>query len=126
MNEKQLRIWRVGVSIVLAIVVGFSMTQGSILLPAVALITAAILMYLLKRRVTDVLVDERIEKIAGQSALKTFRIGAALMALASMILVAGKNMMPEYAQAGYTLAYATCGLLLLYSISYRNLYRKPE
>lgn len=126
MNERQFRKYRIAITAVLAAIVGASILQGSLLLPAAAIITAAILMLILKRQVTDVLVDERIEKVAGIAAKKTLKIGAMTMAAISLVLIAYKDTLPEYAQAGYTLSYATCGLLLLYSAFYMRLHRKPE
>jgi uncharacterized membrane protein len=125
MDEKQFRTSRMVVAAVLAAVVSGSVLQGNIVLPVIAVVAAAASVLILKSQVADVLVDERVEKVAGAAAKRTLDTGAVVMAAVSVVLIAFRDTLPDYAQAGYTLAYSTCGLLLLYSAFYAHLHRKP-
>jgi len=126
MNEKQFRNWRTSIAIILAMIFGVSITQGNLLLPVITIITATIIMIILKRRVTDVLVDERIQKISGKAAQKTLQLETIAMAAASIVLIALRDTLPQYTQTGYTLSYTTCGLLLVYSMFYKHMAKNED
>ncbi|VVB54036.1 Uncharacterised protein [uncultured archaeon] len=126
MKEKQFKITRIIIAAILSAIVGTSIIHGNTTLPIIAVITAVAIMHILKRQVTDVLVDERIEKVAGKAAQKTLTIWATAMAAISVLLIAYKDVLPQYTQTAYALSYSTCGLLLLYSALYHHLYGKPD
>jgi len=79
-----------------------------------------ILLYLLRKRVKEVMIDERVHRISEMASRTTLQIFGWVSAASAFILsVFGKGISTGFEQAGYTLAYATCALLLLYSVFYK-------
>lgn len=99
--------------------VGYAVRTGQYYLAPFSITVGLILLNLARRRVDEVLVDERIEDISEKSsrrALEVFGISSALFAL--ILIVAGK-------EEGYILGFAVCALLILYLTLYA-LYSKGE
>ena len=120
MSFKMFTLIRVVVVMIVAGVIGWAVTSGNAVLPVpVAIAGAAILFLLLKRRVKEVVVDERIYTIAGKAVDKTYRIFGMVAALAGATLIAvSKEGSPTLLYIGLTLSYSGCGLVLIYYIFY--------
>lgn len=103
----------------LAAIVGSFVTAGNFIIPLIAFLAAVVLMFLLKRNVEGVLTDERINNIAGKASRIVLTISVLIMALAGMILIALRELYPQYLIAGYVLSYLGCGMLFLYSILFK-------
>jgi uncharacterized membrane protein len=105
--------------IILAIIVGSSVSAGNYIIPIIALIAGVALMFLLKTKVNTVLTDERVDKIAGNAAKLTFTISTFGMAIAGVVLISLRTKYPEFLLLGNVLAYITCGMLILYAILFK-------
>jgi uncharacterized membrane protein len=119
MTGKTLRTWTAVVAVVLAIVVGWSITANNFIVPLVAVVMAMGLTYILRRRTKEVTKDERTTLLYQKAAVVTISICVPIMALVGIILFAVRERLsPEMAAAGYVLAYVACGLLLVHSAFY--------
>ncbi|WP_202319102.1 DUF2178 domain-containing protein [Archaeoglobus neptunius] len=120
MNRKLFVVYSGLIVAAMGMAVGYGVSAGNALLPLAAFAVGSILIALGRRRVTDIIEDERDHRIsekASKSAWTVFTIGAALLGTTLIAL-------NEQAQTGYTLAYSACVLLVLYFIFYGYYSRK--
>ena len=119
MTSKILRRWSAVIAVVLAIVVGWSITANNFIVPLVAVVLAMGLTYMLRRRTKEVTKDERTTLLYQKAAVATISICVPIMALIGLILFAlRERLSPEMVAAGYVLAYVACTLLLVHSAFY--------
>jgi uncharacterized membrane protein len=125
MSYKQFMLVRILVVIVVAGLVAWAVTDGRPMVPVPAAIAGATILLLLRRRVKEVVIDERISSIADKAAQKAFRIFGILAAVIGATLVAlSREGSPAFLYIGLTLAYATYGLVILYYVFYNYYNRK--
>ncbi|MCX7912916.1 MAG: DUF2178 domain-containing protein [Dehalococcoidales bacterium] len=101
------------------------MPSGNLLVVVpVFAVTFAVLLFL-RRRVTEVIADERTYTVAGKAARATIQIASLGMVLAGIVLLAmRKSPSTPLGQTATTLLYVTCGLLLLNSLAFFYYNRK--
>ncbi len=102
-------------------VIGYSASTGNALLVPLAFIAGIALLRLGRRRVTEVLEDERIYRISEKASRRTLEIMGMGMALVGVSMIA----LDKYTEVGYALAFSACVLTLLYLIFYGYYSRKP-
>jgi uncharacterized membrane protein len=125
MTRKTLRILTAVISVVLALVVGWSITAGNFVVPIVAVVLAIGLSYLLRRATKDVTRDERTTLLYEKAAGATIRFCVPLAAFVGIILFALRQRLSvELVSAGYVLAYVACVLLLVHLAFYSYYSRK--
>ncbi len=125
MSGKTLRRWTAIIAVVLAAVVAGSIIANNFIIPLAAVVVAMVLIYVLKRRVTEVTKDERTVLLYQKAATATISICVPIMALVGIILFAlRERLSSEMAAAGYVLAYVACFLLLVHSALYSFYARK--
>ena len=71
MTAKQFKLAKVITTIIVAIIVGQNVVKQEFFIPIVAVVLAALILFYLKSRVKEVMVDERDWKIAGKAAVLT-------------------------------------------------------
>ena len=121
MTLKQFKILKLAIVAALAIIVAVSVSSHNYIIPVIAMATAISLMFYFRRKVKEIIADERDYEIGGRAAGLTIQIYAWLM-VATMFLFLGYydlNPVPEAMTVVATLAYSTCLLLLLYSMIFR-------
>ena len=119
MSNKQYQKIRLIITVVTAIIFGQSIVLESYLLPIITLVIASLLLLFLRRRVKEVIVDERDKALGGQSALIAMQIYSWIAVVVMFVLYAFRDINPFYEPIGTTLAYSTCLLMLIYSIIFR-------
>ena len=120
MDRKQFAIYAALVCAIMGAVVGYGISKGNVLLPAIAFGIGTILIALGKRGIKEVMEDERTHKISEKASKRIYQIFVMGAALAGTTLIALK----KHIEAGYTLAFSACALLILYMIFYGYYYRK--
>jgi len=99
--------------------VGWSVASGNFILPVVAVIVGMTFEHLCRRRVTEVIEDERILRISERASRRTFQVFMTTIAIIGVVLTAlGKAGYIQFTQVGYTLAFSACAMLILYLIFY--------
>jgi len=114
MNRKQFALCGAAIASSIGAIVGYSVCTGNFVLPFVAVIGGILVLQLIKRRVEDVLEDERTYRIserASRRVLEIFGIGSALTGVTLIAL-------DKHQEVGYALAFSACILILLYMIFY--------
>ena len=120
MNRKKFAIYAALVCAMMGAVVGYGVSEGNALLPAIAFIIGIVLIALGKRGVKEVMEDERTERIGEKASRRTYQVFVIGAALIGTTLAA----LNKHTEVGYTLAFSACALLLLYIIFYGYYSRK--
>ena len=125
MSIKTYRLWMVVITVIVAALVGWSVTTGNVLVPIPTVVAGVIILYLCKRRVKAFTEDERLHGIVNQASRRTIEIVVIFMAIAGAILLAmSQGGSPDFEPAGLTLAYSVCATLIIYNILYTYYNRK--
>ncbi len=124
MSYKKFKLWRT-IIIIVAILVGWSVANNNALIPVPAVIAGTVIVLLLRRGMKEVIVDERVFSVADKAAMLVFRTFVIIAGLtAATMLALNHERYPDLEQAGFTLAYSVCALLLFYYIAYVYFNRK--
>ena len=116
---------RMVIIIIMAGLIGWAVVNGNALIPVPVIIAAMVILLLFRRRVKEVVVDERVYSIAEKASLIAFRVFGILAAVIGATLVAlGWDSSSDLYKIGLTLAYSVCGLLVIYYIAYIYYNRK--
>jgi uncharacterized membrane protein len=125
MSFKTFTVIKMFVIIIMAGLVGWAVVSGNALIPIPVAIAALVILLLFRKGVKEVVVDERIYSIAEKASLVAFRVFGIAAALIGATLVAlGQEVVPEMEPIGFTLAFAVCGLMVIYYIAYTCYKRK--
>ncbi|MBN2518633.1 MAG: DUF2178 domain-containing protein [Candidatus Altiarchaeota archaeon] len=103
----------------MGVVIGESIKSGNFLIPLIAIAAGTALICLMKKRVDEVLEDERVYKISEKASALTLRVFMTAIPTIGVVLLATSNAGADYEQAAYTLLFSTCALLMLYLASYK-------
>jgi len=124
-NYRTYRTWKAVIVMIIAASVSSAVVAGNAWVPVPAAVAGAIILLFLRRRVKEVVIDERTYRIADRAGQLAFRAGAILMALMAATLTAlSRSGYPALEQAGMVLAYAVGAELLIYYIGYLSYSKK--
>ncbi len=125
MSKKTYNIIRSALAAAVAIGAAISVVIGNAIIPLVMVLVAIGILYLVKRQVKEVLVDERNYRVSEKAARLTIGIFGPVIAILSMVLIAlGRSNYPGLEQTGYTLGYSAAALVVLYDVFYYYFERK--
>jgi len=114
MNRRQFVLYVMTITAAMGAVVGYSASTGNALLVLLAFIAGIALLHLGRRRVTEIIEDERIYRISEKASRNTLQVFGISIALIGAVLIALRESM----EVGLTLAYSAMALLILYMIFY--------
>ncbi len=106
---------RGAVAMILGMVVAVSIVKDNFVVPIIALAVGALVLLLMRRRVTEVVYDERDWALAGKSAAYAIQIYSISAVVLMLIFYAYRGRNPAYEPIALTLAYSTAGLMFLYA-----------
>jgi uncharacterized membrane protein len=119
MSYKTYRMWKTVIVIIIAVSVSSSVVAGLAFVPVPVAAVGAAVMLLLRRRVKEVIIDERTYRIAERAGRLAFQVGAIATALiAATLLALGRDADTAFDTVGITLAFAAAGLLAIYYAGY--------
>ena len=125
MKYTTFRIWKMGVIIIMAILVAWSVMAGNAWIPVPAFVAASVIIYLISRGTRNRPIDERTYIIADKASRLAFRIfGLFGAVIGATLLALSRDSHPELEQSGFALLYAVCALLVVYLIGYTYYSRK--
>ncbi|AKB20679.1 DUF2178 domain-containing protein [Methanosarcina sp. WH1] len=119
MKKKQFRMITLLITMIMGAVVGFSVSIGNPALAAGVVLAGMAAMYNLKSRLEGVVEDERIQQVSQKASRVTLQIMALGLALGGAVLITMRNTYPGHTDLGFFMAYASCGVLVLYTLFYR-------
>lgn len=107
------------ITFALAAFVGWSIKIGNVVLPLIGVVVGMMVIFLLKRKVEEVIEDERIYMISEKASRRTIQFFGVTVGLISAALIAlSRSGYTEFEQIGSTLGYVTCTLLVVYMMFY--------
>ena len=119
MSKNSYNTCRKAVAAAVGMAVGISVALGNLLIPLAAVLIGIVILYLCRRRVKEELSDERNRQIGGKAARFTIAIlGPVMAVLGTILLTLSRSGSLQYEQAGLTLAYTACVLVVLYDVLY--------
>jgi uncharacterized membrane protein len=126
MTDKQYKICRLAIIIVLSFSISVSITLENYILPIVFVLTAFTAMYQCKKSYGQgrVLADERDYKIAGDAARYAIYIYSWIGAIGTFVLMALSERVGTLYAISQMLAYSVCFLMLMNAFIFKYLDRK--
>jgi uncharacterized membrane protein len=116
---------RIFILIIMVGLISWAVVNDNLWIPILVIIAALAILFLFRRRVKEVVVDERVYSIAEKASLVAFRVFGIATAVIGITLVAlGWQSASDLYKIGLTLAYSACGLLVIYYIAYLYYNRK--
>ena len=125
MSMKWFRLYGAAIIVAMAALIGWSIATGNAVVPVPVVIGGAVLLYLLRRQVSDVIADERNYRVSEKASRFAIQVFALVTAISGITLTAvSTNDSTPFRDVGLTLAFCACALLTLYMISYAYHSRK--
>jgi uncharacterized membrane protein len=120
MNVKTYRNWRTVLTLIIIALAAVAVATGIAYILIAAVVIGIIVLLLLRRRVKEVVEDERTYTIAYKAARLTVSMVGMGMAITGVIMLAFNrdDFSATLAQVGFALLYATCGLLVINLAAY--------
>jgi uncharacterized membrane protein len=119
MSYNTFRIYKLVIVIIIAVSVSSAVATGIPWLPVPVAAVGAAVMLLIRRRVKELVIDERTWRIAERAGRLAFQVGAILMALtAATLLALARSGNESFEQAGFVLAYTAAGMVAIYYFGY--------
>ena len=114
MEKKTYQTFRMLIGTFVGALVAAAVIMGNLLLAIVTLLLGVLLSYFVKKNVYEIMEDERTSLIANKASRMAILSFLAIITVLGIGLLTLKNNFPEFTQAGYTLSYSACLLLLFY------------
>lgn len=110
---------RLGVVIVTAFIFSQSLVLRNFFIPIMVLGLSSLTLFYLRKKVVEVITDERDYQIGGKSALLAIQFTSWIGVIVMFILYALSNTNPFYQPVAMTLAFSVCILMLTYSAIFK-------
>ena len=91
--------------------------KGNYIIPIITMVLGTVLTATLKMKVTDVITDERLDRIVGKAAKTVYIVTTYALALATVIFAALSKSHESYFGYSVITSSTVIGMLLLYMIS---------
>jgi uncharacterized membrane protein len=124
MKLKQYNAARLVIAMLLAAFIASSVVRRDFFWPVVAMAVAILFLFLLRSRVKEVMADERDMALGGAAAMLAIKIFSLFSVVSMFIMFAYQDLNPGLKLAASVLAYATCALMLLYTLIFSVLRRR--
>jgi uncharacterized membrane protein len=119
MSLKRYRILTAITLVIVAASVGWAVVNGNAWIPIPIFVAALLILLLSRRRVREIVVDERVYSIAEKASYLAFRIfGIAAAVIGATLVAIGWDSSSALYKIGLTLTFAACGLMMIYYIAY--------
>jgi uncharacterized membrane protein len=119
MSYKRYMLFRLFGIMAVAFLAAWATTTGHLPLMIPVVIVIATILFFLRRRVKEVVIDERVNTVAYKATRFAYLTFVILAVIAGAVFISlGRMDSPELFGVGLTLAYAVCGLLVLYWLGF--------
>lgn len=102
-------------TMLISIVVSTSIIHQNFFIPAITLVASFLVLLFLRKKVEQVISDERDILNGGKSALMAIQIYSWIAVISMLLLYSLQGYNPNYEAVALTLAFSTCILMLVYS-----------
>ncbi|MFA5127179.1 MAG: DUF2178 domain-containing protein [Patescibacteria group bacterium] len=119
MSKKQYLICRLVVSFFTALLVASAITLGNYVIPLLVIIAGMVVLYTCRKKVQDVLVDERDYKIAGQASRYVLNAYCLIGAIITVVVFATSKDNAALMLLANFLAYSICLIMIINSLLFK-------
>ena len=110
---------RLGVVIVTAFIFSQSLVLRNFFVPIMVLGLSSLTLFYLRKKVVEVITDERDYQIGRKSALLAIQLTSWIGVIVMFVLYALSNTNPFYQPIAMTLAFSVCILMFTYSVIFK-------
>ena len=125
MPKKTFSIYKIIAIIIVTIIVGISINFGNWYLPVIAIIASWLFLYSSRKRVKEVIADERDYIIAGKASALAMNTYLMLSSIIGIILYSVGRESAVLFNIALTLLYSACFLMVLYVVLFK-MYEKKD
>lgn len=118
MKRKQFKIINFLTTMIMAAIIGFSISIGNPGIAIASFIGGIAVIFLSKRKLEDLVEDERIRQVSQKASGITLQFIVIVFAVGGTVLVAMRDTCPKYTDLGFFMSYVACAILVFYSIFY--------
>ena len=126
MTKKAFSIYRIIAVIIVTIIVSISINYGNWYLPVISIMASWLFLYTLRRKVKEVIADERDYIIAGKASGLAMKIYISFSVIIGMILYSTGKENEVLFNIATTLLYSACFLMIFYAVLFKIYERKNE
>jgi len=115
MTAKAFRLSTLAMIVLLgALIIWTILADMPVYIPIICIVGAMVIKYILRRRTTETLVDERLQNIGSRAITVSYRVLNVVMALIGLVFIIFKDSLPyEFGIIGATLAFSVCAMLIV-------------
>lgn len=124
MSKKTFTIYKIITVIVVSFVTSVSVNSGNWYLPIAFFVTAWVFLFVLRKKVKEVITDERDYRLAGKASMHAMTTYNVLAVISGLILYISEKDNAVLFSVGSTLLYSACALMIIYSILFKIYERK--
>jgi uncharacterized membrane protein len=125
MSYKTFRMWQAIIGAVIGATTGASIAAGVWIIPIPVIFIGLIAVFFLRRKVKEIIADERTYSIVQKASRLTLQIAIMGMAAIGIVLLSvSHGESPALTQTGFALEYAACALLIINTLAYNYYSRK--
>ena len=126
MTQKAFSTYRIIAVIIVTIIVSISINYGNWYLPVISIMASWLFLYTLRRKVKEVIADERDYIIAGKASGLAMKIYISFSVIIGMILYSTGKENEVLFNIATTLLYSACFLMIFYAVLFKIYERKDE
>jgi len=126
MTKKAFSIYRIIAVIIVTIIVSISINYGNWYLPVISIMASWLFLYTLRRKVKEVIADERDYIIAGKASGLAMKIYISFSVIIGVILYSTGKENEILFNIATTLLYSACFLMIFYAVLFKIYERKDE
>jgi len=119
MTLKKYQQIKLALVVIISIIFSQSIIYQNYLIPIATLVVSSLVLIMLRRRVKEVIADERDYATAGKSASWAIQVYSWIAVAFMFVLFAFKDLNPSFEPIALTLAYSTCLLMFIYSLFFK-------
>lgn len=119
MTLKTYKTIQIIVAVILGITFSRAIAANNMTVPIIATMASILVLLLLRRRVKEMIADERDWSVGGKAAFLSLQIYPWVAVVGMIVLFINRDLNPSYEPIAFTLAFSTCFLMILYSVIFK-------
>jgi uncharacterized membrane protein len=126
MTKKSFSIYRIVAVSIVTIIVSISVNYGNWYLPVISVMASWLLLYKLRRKIKEVIADERDYIVAGKASGLAMNVYLLVSVIIGIILYSIGRENVALFNIATTLLYSACFLMVLYAVLFKIYERKDD
>ncbi len=126
MTKKEYRNCRIAATMILCLTISWSMQVENGFIAAIAVLATLLFLNACRKKVKEVLFDERDLQIAGKATRISISIFGIVGSIVALLLMGFDHLNSSFQLVGQTIAFSVCILLIINNIIYVYYHRKGK